>query len=339
MFKSRKFSYFLVFTCFVFKARTQDLKNITKELRNESLTTIIPENLNNLLTTIQLTNSANKSFHKQLSNQNINEDVLTEAVSSVITNYFMKRTSTIHFCSASSGLDEKAITQDLISKIIEKLDTDIVIQLAEFAHIQKMKTPRTHNVFFVDNYESFRNLFGKLQPENFEFQGYYVVVITEYYKSQLSGVKSILTDLWNIFIVNVNIFVKSEDGRLAQIYTYFPYSESFCAKVKPILWNQFENGSFINKSDWFPNKMENLYNCSLKVVSFNIQPMMMIELHSDGNHVYKGIDGELLFTLAERMNFRINLTFMADDSLKWGALFDNGTSRGAMRMVCSFHIF
>lgn len=328
MFEFRKFLQFSVFLGFVSRAQTDDLQSILDNLVNSSLTTSQP------------TISTTLGFQKREKfNQYTSDDILIEAVTSVITNYFMKRTSTLNFCSASSGLYEKAVTQDLINRVIDKVDTNIIIQLQDFTHIKQMKTPRTHNVFFIDNYESFRSLFGAMKPENFEYQGYYLVVITDYYKSQLSGVKSILSDFWNIFIVNVNILTKSEDGRSAQLYTYFPYTESFCSKVKPILWNRFENGGFLIESEWFPNKMENLFNCSLKVVSFNIPPMMMIELRPDGNHVYKGVDGELLFTLAERMNFRINLTFMADDSLKWGALFENGTSRGAMKMVSFVFLF
>ena len=275
MFKTKTYLILLVFSCLVFKAHPQELQNITESLLNEGLTTIIPESKNNFynLTVIQRINSTLTSSQKrtQFSNQNIYGDVLTKAVSSVITNYFMKRTSTINFCSASSGLDKKLITQDLISKIIEKVDTDIIIQLEDFTHIHKMKTPRTHNVFFVDNYESFRNLFDKLQPENFDYQGYYLVVLTEYYKSQLPGVKSILTDFWNIFIVNVNIIIKSEDGRLAQLYTYFPYSETFCAQVKPILWNQFENESFINKLELVPQNWFDLCTECLTVREISIQ--------------------------------------------------------------------
>ena len=74
----------------------------------------------------------------------------------------------------------------------------------------------------------------------------------------------------------------------------------------------------------------------MKVASFNSPPFMQIRKSSSGNYNFSGLEGELLKMLAERMNFDLNLTLMAKDSLRWGNLYSNGTSTGAIKMVILF---
>lgn len=284
---------------------------------------------------VSSTKSLNIASIGSINSMQVKRNVLTEAVVDSISSHFVGQASTINFCYASTNIYEKDQILDLINQIIYKLNSSIIIRLEEYDQVHVMKSRRSNNVLFADSYEAFSKIYSVVKPDKFEYQGKYLVVITEYFKSQKAEIKSIMLDLWNIFIVNVNVIVRSQDDGSALIYTFFPYTELFCGKVRPVLWNQYENGTFLNKSELFPEKMSNLYQCHLKVVTFDIPPMMMIDLRKDGNHIYRGVDGRLLKTLSEDMNFRINLTYMAIDSARWGGLFPNGTSLGAMKKVCS----
>lgn len=282
---------------------------------------------------ISSTRSLDFGRFKNINSLSFKNNVLTDAVVESILSQYVGQATAVNFCFASTNIYEKIETLDFINQIIHKLNSSIIVRLEEYTNIHVTRARRFNNVLFADNYESFLKIYGILKPNKFEYQGKYLVVITENYRLQLAGIKSILVDLWNIFIVNVNIIIKSLDGQSAQIYTFFPFTETYCGKVRPVLWNQFENGTFLNKTELFPEKTANLYQCPLKVVTFDIPPMMMIELRNDGNHIYRGVDGRLLKSLSEDMNFKINLTYMAIDSLRWGGLFPNGTSLGAMKKV------
>ena len=84
------------------------------------------------------------------------------------------------------------------------------------------------------------------------------------------------------------------------------------------------------QNQFCPIKTNKLFNCPVKVVSFNC-PLMKIAYGDNDKHHYEGVDGEILLMLAERINFKISLE--ADKTVRWGTLYANGSSSGAMRKV------
>lgn len=250
--------------------------------------------------------------------------VLVDAVSSIVLDVSAKNQVTAYFTVESTYN-----SMDLMNKMFLKNLENTVKQVEDVK--QAVEAPQFFNIFFVNSHRSFHNIYEGMTPKKFDYQGHFLIVMTERPRNYLDHLKQIFEDLWEILIVNVNIIVETKKGE-AQLFTYFPYTKNYCAEVHPVLWKTFKNGTFkTNKKAFYPPKSKKLFDCPVKVVSFDC-PLMTIEYKNDGNHIYTEIDGKILLMLADRINFKINL--IPSKVLKWGSLFPNGTRTGAFKMVC-----
>jgi hypothetical protein len=126
--------------------------------------------------------------------------------------------------------------------------------------------------------------------------------------------------------VNVNIlWMPPENDNEVLMWTYWPYSNSYCGKAVPLKHDHYQNGDWIRKIDFFPNKMTNFYGCVLHAATFINPPFMIIKEYSNGQVGVDGIDGIMLRVLAQKMNFNVQLH--VTDQL-WGNVYDNGTATG-----------
>ncbi|KAL7029686.1 hypothetical protein ACKWTF_006320 [Chironomus riparius] len=154
--------------------------------------------------------------------------------------------------------------------------------------------------------------------------------------------------LWSIFVYNIDFLLVDVDNiNKINLLTFIPFlkcenrscryeQKEVCGNTKPVIINQYVNGSFQLKSNYFPEKISNLHQCPVKIVTFNCPPMMMINysVSNDGLESFKlfGVDGEMTNTLAEELNFKIDL-YHISDLIRWGSLSPNGTSKGALKMI------
>lgn len=105
-------------------------------------------------------------------------------------------------------------------------------------------------------------------------------------------------------MVNVVVLQPSSNQRTVLLYTYFPYTRTHCEQVKPVEYNFFEKNVFAIDKSHFPFKFSNLYQCPLRISSYNLPPHMILTASSDGNTIRtNGIDGITLHTLSQKLNF------------------------------------
>lgn len=251
--------------------------------------------------------------------------VLVDAVSHVILDVTSKDQIVAHF---SIGSTTSHHSEDLMNQVINSRNLRNTLKQVEDVK-QPAKAPQLFNIFFVDSHRSFYKIYERMTSDKFDYQGYFLIVLTELPKNYLQHVKLIFENLWEILIVNVNIIFESTSGE-AQLFTYFPFTKNYCAEVHPVLWKSFKNGTFNSRNFFYPQKSGDLFNCPVKVVSFDC-PLMTIVYKDDGNHIYSEIDGLILLMLAERMKFKINL--VPEKILKWGSLHANGSRSGAFKKV------
>lgn len=181
----------------------------------------------------------------------------------------------------------------------------------------------------------FRLTLESITAQSFDYTGYYTIVVTVFNETNDEIIKNILQDCWERRIINVNVLVP-QNGQTteATLYTYFPFTSSYCEKVTPVIWNQFESGHFVHqKREFFPRKTNNLYQCSLIVVAVEIPPHIFLRgFHSNKTIVVEGIDANLVYVLSEKMNF--TPIFVAPDDIpRRGIIHTNGTASGALGMV------
>lgn len=170
----------------------------------------------------------------------------------------------------------------------------------------------------------------------FDYSGYYTIVVTEFNEQMNhSIIQYILDDCWKRHITNVIILVPQKDENSeARLYTYFPFTRFHCEKVVPVIWNYFDKGHFVYwKKELFPQKIKNLYQCPLTVVTVEIRPYIFIAgFQANNTLMVQGIDANLMHVLSAKMNFKL-IFLLPDDVPRRGVIHANGTASGAFGMV------
>lgn len=217
--------------------------------------------------------------------------ITSQAVAEFILNVYLNETPTVNICSAPINDNQKLVMDDLINEII--MQSESVFQVEQYSFLNGSIQKRFHNVILIGNYDSFRQIYNCLLADNFVYQGYFLFVLIDYYSEQYVEMTQVLEDLWQIYIVNVNILMRSPLTNVLDMYTYYPYTQSYCGKVYPVRINQFINSQFQTAGNYFVDTIKNMHQCPLKVATFNIPPLMMVEYTAD-SFILRGIDGHLL---------------------------------------------
>lgn len=264
--------------------------------------------------------------------------LLVSAISIIFEDLFKHRNGSVYI--TTEGVSNRTLPSALekfeIISLLTKQIHSTKFQIMNYNILNNNK--RFFNLFIVENYQSFETIYNAITPEKFHLQGKFLVVFTKYQENAFKNVQRICGDFWNKVIVNVHVLVKSSLGDQAHLYTFFPYTKKTCSEANPILWKIFRNGRFQNRRKIFPRNLVTFKKCPLKVASFNALPFMKISKELDGKVTYGGLDGMLLQTLADKIQFSINLTLIEDSEVQWGEMLTNGSSTGAMKMVCKKHL-
>lgn len=257
---------------------------------------------------------------------------LTRAVVDIILNFYAKTSSNINIIEASEDVESMNSNYDIINEILHHVQSKIVICLERHINWKEMNQIRVSNLLFVDSYKSFLKVFGLMTPEYFNYQGFYLIIITEYTSDQYYMMQQMFDMLWAEYIINVNIiWATPMNHNEAIMFTYYPYTDFYCGKAYPIQLNQYRVNRWLHlHSVHFPNKIQNLYGCKLKVSTFPTAPFMMTTQDENGDTITDGIDGILLRVLAQRMNFTVDLLMVED---LWGKIYDNGTVTGSVKLI------
>lgn len=242
-------------------------------------------------------------------------NALTRGVVEIIEQFYIGRTNTLNFYHASRESEDENLNQnlDLLNEILAQVQSRVVVQLEGYMDFKATNRKRVHNIILVDSYESFQSFFRLMSPYYFEYQGFYLFVLTTYSQEQYTIMKDMFEWLWAEYVINVNIiWLAPEYEEEAIMYTYFPYTSFYCGRAIPIQLNQFRFGEWLHsRSDFFPEKMKNLYGCPLTVATVDSPPFMILE-ERNGEIIAEGMDGVLIRVLSQRMNFKINFQWVAE---------------------------
>ncbi|CAO1381635.1 unnamed protein product [Diamesa serratosioi] len=201
------------------------------------------------------------------------------------------------------------------SKLSVQIETNQRLNLVNSFH------QRNFAFILVDSFKSFLKIDLQFSPE-----GFYLVVLMTGLSSEIQQMFQLF---WNKFIYNVNILV--EDGNKINLITFIPFNSRKCGDTSPKVINSFVLGQWLTR-EFFPNKIKNLQHCTIKIQTFEYGPAVLRTLLSNGTYNIFGSDIDLIYSIAESLNFRIDLRFM-DEAGSFGLLFTNGTSTGAMNKV------
>lgn len=229
---------------------------------------------------------------------------LLGAVDEIILNSFKADAATINFVLSLSD-EAKRKRSRLINNLVARCDV-VYLEDVEFLAPRH----RLFNVIFIEDFESFRRLSRRSLSDNFIIDGVFLFVLVNGTFEELPEVSRLL---WKSFIRKVNFVVETEKG--TNLLTFKPFANANnqikCDESTPFSVKTFKR-SVTDKKNYFPAKISNMFQCPLKIVSFNTPPMMMIHYDSERNYKLKGIDGEMLTLLSEIFHFKIDLVHISD---------------------------
>lgn len=163
----------------------------------------------------------------------------------------------------------------------------------------------------------------------------FLVVVTENFTRPANLLALMIFEtMWNMNrIVNVVILVPNPDYfllhreiRILNLYTWFPYEASSCAKpTQVVLMDQClpdDNGQLSKNVPLFPNKIPNdLQGCPIRVSTSELIPYVISTntyMDSDGNTVYnyRGLEMEYFLLVAEVTNLTVVFLPLAEGDVK-----------------------
>lgn len=260
---------------------------------------------------------------------------LVEAITDIIVKFYKDKSRTVNIVHAFNYDKDSEQLEDSIDEFLYLLKDEAIVQLEDYSSLKISKRKRIHNIIFCDGYESFENVFNKIDPDIFEYQGFYLIVIAKYSNDLYKTMSKIFESMWSLKIINVDVlWMPAEIQHEAMLYTFYPYTSFYCGKAYPVQINQYHrSGKWHNEPNFFPNKMKNLFGCSLRVATFTNAPFTIVS-EQNGHVSVGGIEGILLRVLSQRMNFKVE--FLIVEDVQWGEIFMNGTTTG--ENVCLYQI-
>lgn len=221
---------------------------------------------------------------------------ISNALIDVINKSFLEDVPIINIITSTSDNERiKRLMDEMSNEIARNISSAASVRVNDLESFFILNEKRFYNVILLTNFESFQKLQQIIDGEQaFYFQGYFLIALVQKYETQYEDMEKIFNHMWQRFIINVNILISISEVEV-EMFTIYPYTSAYCGKAFPIPTNRFINSSFIQTANYFDaDKLKNLFGCPLKVVTFNIAPLMFVTETTDGRYSFRGIDGELL---------------------------------------------
>lgn len=257
---------------------------------------------------------------------------LSKVITDYMVNYMMSRSPVVNLYQVShtnNTISQLYIMNEILyaasrKSVIYRVILDVEILPSFYRLLNNRK--RFNNVVFIDSCNSFQPFFSKINVKAWEYQGNFILAITRYSDKIYSCMTEIFEAFWSKHIVNVVIMFMSQTQTEVLLYTFYPFSEFYCERAIPIQLNQYQGDRFLQKINYFPDKLNDFYGCKLSVATFNNPPFFMYKHNAlTGTVEVDGIEGILLRVLSQRLNFNVDIYESPDN---WGYVYENGTSTG-----------
>lgn len=232
--------------------------------------------------------------------------MLAEAVSEFISKASAQDISTADLIFGnSSDRDLKDFRDVLISKSF--FASKVAIRQETAAKLRTLEGRlKRFTILLVDKFEDFTEIYARMSPNIFKFNGLYLVVLTS---GEIPKLDDIFKLFWWLQIFNVNIIFE-DINKTILVKTFNPFQAGRCNVTSSVIINQFKDGKFLTNV-MFPDKMKNLHNCPIRVAVFNnSEPSVFVKRFANGSMSLSGSDISLVKVLSQSLNFKIVYTFV-----------------------------
>jgi hypothetical protein len=192
-----------------------------------------------------------------------------------------------------------------VSDVIRMFQPYIAVQInslnnPNLSEIRK----RTFNVFILESFEGFETLLRNIKSWNFDTNGFFTVMFATLEASEINRVFSLA---WKNYFHNFNVILMNSTST---IWTFMPFQQGKCND------NRSVSIEFKNNFEIFPNKINNLHKCPLRVPRVKYYP----STDFIGNSTATGIEGEILMTIKNLLNFTLQVLTLENEKVNWGKI-------------------
>lgn len=144
-----------------------------------------------------------------------------------------------------------------------------------------------------------------------DYDGYYLLVLTEVPPDHPNVINRIFRDCWAVHLINVYVLAPIEYPTVGiTMFTFFPFTETHCNQVYPVVVNHYHNGAFTAKLNVFADKFKNMHKCNLFVAMSHYLPFTTLRTDDGNRSALAGIEGMLLDVIAHSMNFSYTVLYI-----------------------------
>lgn len=229
---------------------------------------------------------------------------LAKVVGEVIAQLFTQDTTTANLIVLNQS-SNSMLKMDLNNEILTEVFANSKA-IARYPTLNQLSHGEVQKfvVFLTNGHQELMEAFKSFSSGKLNINGFYLVVITGH---EFTDSQEIFKIFWASQIYNVNIMFENASS-VVEVITFVPFGAGNCDDTSPILLNCFEEGKFVNDvGNYFPDKLENLHNCPLRVaVLINSEPSVFVSRTPSGMLTLRGSDIRLVETLASTLNFNIS---------------------------------
>lgn len=178
---------------------------------------------------------------------------------------------------------------------------------------------------------------SKTTVRTFHLSQGFLIIVTHPMKNVKESLDKIFENVTVLGLLDVNVLIKDERTQIWSLHFYKPYMRN-CYSFDTIQIETFTAENYTNEiriqhfDDLFPRKDFKFQNCPLFISTFSLEPFVIIRNLRNGSVKYTGIDVQIVNEVAKTLHLK-PIYMQAPDGKGRGAIYKNGTSTGAIKMV------
>lgn len=243
--------------------------------------------------------------------QQVKDSSLMKAVAIVTSQVLNKEMTTVTFISS----DDSFKFRDFKTEFFKRLQNLTLNKIYTFLRLESTspkiltRSRKRFPIILMERFDQFLEVYRRMDRNHFWLNGFYIIILLN---GEIQEIDEIFSLLWKIQVFNVVIIFQHENETV-EVKTFKPFNPGNCNNTSSVTINTFRDQKFITNGRFFPNKLLNLFNCTIRIsISPDVEPFIFVDFTDKDKASYslKGSDIKIINTLSKSSNFNINYTYI-----------------------------
>jgi ABC-type amino acid transport substrate-binding protein len=217
------------------------------------------------------------------------------------------------FSTVFIGMKQHESFSQFATSLMQDDELSSSFELKTSVNSFKTSTKIKFSIIFCETFNDFEIIDRQVTPENFHFDGFFLIVTTAKVEAD-----EVFRRLWLKFVHKVLVF----DLESRHLSTFDPFVCGKCNQITSKVVNSFVNGSWLTNR-FFPGDFRNLQNCKIKVSAMDNAPIVIKTMLANGSYTLDGIEVKLIRELGKSLKFEADIESIDKNH---GLVFENNTT-------------